>query len=122
MKARRICFVRMNYFPEEAHVRKNAEALMAAGMPEAEAKQTKAMKGASAARAAGIDGVPALLVDGKYLTSVSMTITEDRLFEVLDELIARARKERGGNIVKLKPAAKAADVAKQPAKPVAATK
>lgn len=31
MKAKRICFVRMNYFPEEAHVRKNAEALMAAG-------------------------------------------------------------------------------------------
>ena len=28
---KRICFVRMNYFPEEAHVRKNAEALTAAG-------------------------------------------------------------------------------------------
>jgi glycosyltransferase involved in cell wall biosynthesis len=28
---KRICLVRMNYFPEEAHVRKNAEALMAAG-------------------------------------------------------------------------------------------
>jgi glycosyltransferase involved in cell wall biosynthesis len=28
---RRVCFVRMNYFPEEAHVRKNAEALIAAG-------------------------------------------------------------------------------------------
>lgn len=78
--------------------------------------QTKAMKGANAARAAGLDGVPALVVDGKYLTSVSMTFTEDRLFEVLDELIARARKERGNNIVKLKPAAK------QPSKPVAAVK
>lgn len=31
MKPKRICFVRMNYFPEEAHVRKNAEALMEAG-------------------------------------------------------------------------------------------
>jgi glycosyltransferase involved in cell wall biosynthesis len=29
--SKRICFVRMNYFPEEAHVRKNAEALTAAG-------------------------------------------------------------------------------------------
>jgi glycosyltransferase involved in cell wall biosynthesis len=28
---RRVCFVRMNYFPEEAHVRKNAEALIEAG-------------------------------------------------------------------------------------------
>lgn len=28
---KRICLVRMNYFPEEAHVRKNAEALMSAG-------------------------------------------------------------------------------------------
>jgi hypothetical protein len=51
-----------------------------------------------------------------------MTITEDRLFEVLDELIARARKERGNNIVKIKPAAKASTTAKQPAKPVAAAK
>lgn len=31
MNVKRICLVRMNYFPEEAHVRKNAEALMAAG-------------------------------------------------------------------------------------------
>ena len=31
MKNKRIAFVRMNYFPEEAHVRKNAEALMEAG-------------------------------------------------------------------------------------------
>lgn len=31
MKTKRICLVRMNYFPEEAHVRKNAEALMDAG-------------------------------------------------------------------------------------------
>lgn len=29
--SKRICFVRMNYFPEEAHVRKNSEALAAAG-------------------------------------------------------------------------------------------
>jgi glycosyltransferase involved in cell wall biosynthesis len=29
--SKRICFVRMNYFPEEAHVRKNADALAAAG-------------------------------------------------------------------------------------------
>lgn len=82
--------------------------------------QTKAMKGAKAAQSAGIDGVPAVLVDGKYLTSISMTLTEARLFEVLDQLIERARKERGSNIVKLKPASKQS--AKPAVKPVAATK
>ncbi|HEY5639692.1 MAG TPA: glycosyltransferase [Dehalococcoidia bacterium] len=30
-RRKRVCFVRMNYFPEEAHVRKNAEALTEAG-------------------------------------------------------------------------------------------
>jgi thiol:disulfide interchange protein DsbA len=58
------------------------------------------MKGAQAARDAGIDGVPALLVDGKYLTSMSKTVTEERLFEVLDQLIQRARSERGGKKAK----------------------
>ncbi len=58
--------------------------------------QTRAMKGAQAARNAGITGVPALMVDGKYLTSISMTHTEERLFEVLDQLIQRARSERTG--------------------------
>lgn len=78
--------------------------------------QTQAMKGAQAARSAGIDGVPALLVDGKYLTSISMTITEERLFEVLDQLILRARKERGGKLAARKPAPKAV------AKPVVSAK
>ncbi len=58
--------------------------------------QTRAMKGAQTARNAGITGVPALMVDGKYLTSISMTHTEERLFEVLDQLIQRARSERTG--------------------------
>lgn len=58
--------------------------------------QTKAMKGAQLARNAGISGVPTLMVDGKYLTSISMTFTEERLFEVLDQLIQRARNERAG--------------------------
>jgi thiol:disulfide interchange protein DsbA len=62
--------------------------------------QTRAMKGDRSARAAGITGVPALMVDGKYLTSISMTYTEERLFEVLDQLIQRARKERGGKAAK----------------------
>lgn len=62
--------------------------------------QTRAMKGTQAARNAGITGVPALMVDGKYITAVSMTFTEERLFEVLDQLVQRARKERGGKSAK----------------------
>lgn len=62
--------------------------------------QTRAMKGTQAARNAGIKGVPTLLVDGKYMTSISMTFTEDRLFEVLDQLVQRARSERSGKKAK----------------------
>ena len=49
-----------------------------------------------------IPGTPALVVDGKYLTGPSMTVNPDnsvnyeRFFQVLDQLIARARKERVG--------------------------
>lgn len=42
----------------------------------------------------GISGVPAFVVDGKYATSVSLTGSEARLFEVLDQLVALARAER----------------------------
>mgnify|MGYP001039558381 CR=1 FL=1 len=62
--------------------------------------QTRAMKGAQTARNAGIPGVPVLMVDGKYLTAISMTYTEERLFEVLDQLVQRARAERGGKAPK----------------------
>lgn len=62
--------------------------------------QTRSMKGAQLARKAGIAGVPALMVDGKYTTSISMTFTEERLFEVLDQLIQRARTGRGGKASK----------------------
>ena len=65
----------------------------------------RVMKGDQAARTAGITGVPTLVVDGKYMTSISMTFTEERLFEVLDQLIERARKERGGKSVQRKPVA-----------------
>lgn len=84
--------------------------------------QTQVMKGAQAARSAGISGVPALIVDGKYLTSVSQTLTEERLFEVLDQLIVRARKERGGKSAKKPAPAKTSTANKPAAKPVADAK
>lgn len=56
--------------------------------------QSKATQGAQLARAYGISGVPAFVIDGKYTTSMSMTGNPQRLFEVLDQLIAKARAER----------------------------
>jgi thiol:disulfide interchange protein DsbA len=57
--------------------------------------QSKATQGAQLATAYAISGVPTFIIDGKYMTSMSMTGSEPRLFEVLDQLIAKARTERG---------------------------
>lgn len=56
--------------------------------------QSKVTKGARLAQTYAITGVPAFIIDGKYATSVSMTRSEPRLFEVLDQLIDKARAER----------------------------
>ncbi len=58
--------------------------------------QSKATQGARLATTYAITGVPAFIIDGKYATSVSMTGSPARLFEVLDQLIVKARAERGG--------------------------
>jgi thiol:disulfide interchange protein DsbA len=53
-------------------------------------------------RSYDVPGTPALVIDGKYLTGPSMTVNPDnsvsydRFFQVVDQLIARARKERSG--------------------------
>lgn len=57
--------------------------------------QSKATQGARLATAYAITGVPVFIIDGKYTTSVSMTGSPARLFEVLDQLIVKARAERG---------------------------
>lgn len=57
--------------------------------------QSKATQGARLATAYGITGVPAFIIDGKYMTSVGTAGSEARLFEVLDQLIVKARAERG---------------------------
>ncbi|MHB1185976.1 thiol:disulfide interchange protein DsbA/DsbL [Thiobacillus sp.] len=58
--------------------------------------QSKATQGARLATTYAISGVPAFVIDGKYATSVGMAGSEVRLFEVLDQLIVKARAERGG--------------------------
>ena len=56
--------------------------------------QSRATQGAQLATAYAISGVPAFIIDGKYATSVSMTGSQARLFQVLDQLIVKARAER----------------------------
>lgn len=58
--------------------------------------QSKLLKGSQRVTAYGIQGVPAFIIDGKYSTSMSMAQSEPRLFEVLDQLIVKARAERRG--------------------------
>ena len=55
--------------------------------------QSKVFRANQLTRDAHITGVPSFVVDGKYLTSESMTGSEAGLFSTLDELIAKARKE-----------------------------
>ena len=44
-------------------------------------------------RAYGIQGVPALVVNGQFVTGVSQAGGEDRLFELLDQLIEKSRQK-----------------------------
>lgn len=56
----------------------------------------RAMQGTQQAKDDAIQGVPTLVIDGKYLTSPSFTNDDrTRLFQVVDYLIAKAQKERG---------------------------
>ncbi len=48
------------------------------------------------ARAMQIRGVPTLAVDGRFLTSASMAGSHESALKVVDQLIERVRKERGG--------------------------
>lgn len=54
---------------------------------------SKIRRGDQLAQAYRIDGVPALIVDGKYLLTPD---TPDKLLPLADELIAKARAERAG--------------------------
>ncbi len=56
--------------------------------------QTQVRQARELTAAYGIQGVPSLIVDGKYRTSSSLTGSHEKLFPVLDELIALAWKER----------------------------
>lgn len=56
--------------------------------------QTKTKRAVQLTQAYDVTGVPTLVVDGKYQTSVSMTGSPEGLMKTLDGLIAKARAER----------------------------
>lgn len=58
--------------------------------------QSKTLRAKQLTRAYGISGVPAVIVDGKYRTSVSNTGSHAGLLSALDQLIKQARQERAG--------------------------
>lgn len=58
--------------------------------------QSKVLRAKQLTHEYGINGVPALIVDGKYMTASSMAGGHQGLFTTVDYLIAKARKERSG--------------------------
>ena len=56
--------------------------------------QSKVFRANQLTRDAKITGVPSFVVDGKYVTSESLTGSEAALFSTLDALIDKVRKER----------------------------
>jgi thiol:disulfide interchange protein DsbA len=55
---------------------------------------TKVMRAVQVFRASGATGVPALIIDGKYLTSSTMAGGNDEVLKVADYIIANARKDK----------------------------
>jgi thiol:disulfide interchange protein DsbA len=45
----------------------------------------------------GVDGVPSFVVNGKYRTSATQTGGIEKLFEVLDYLVAEETRAAGGS-------------------------
>lgn len=54
----------------------------------------KTVQSINRVKAYGVTGVPTLIVDGKYRTSVADTGSEQKLFAVLNQLINKARQDR----------------------------
>jgi len=55
---------------------------------------TKVMRAVQIFRASGATGVPALIIDGKYLTSSTMAGGNDEVIKVADHIIANVRKDK----------------------------
>lgn len=57
---------------------------------------TKLNRAVQVFRASGATGVPSLIIDGKYLTSSSMTGGNEQALKVADYLIEKVRQEKAG--------------------------
>ena len=57
---------------------------------------TKMMRASQIFRASGATGVPALIIDGKYLTSSTLAGGNNEALKTADYLIDKARKEKSG--------------------------
>ncbi|NTV11227.1 MAG: thiol:disulfide interchange protein DsbA/DsbL [Zoogloea sp.] len=57
--------------------------------------ETKLKRADQLARDYRIQGVPTLIVDGKYMTSASLSGSHENTIKVADQLIAKARAEQG---------------------------
>jgi thiol:disulfide interchange protein DsbA len=58
--------------------------------------QSKVQRAMQLTQAHGIDGVPALIVDGRYKPASGAAGSYEDIFVVVDQLIDKARKDRGG--------------------------
>ena len=58
--------------------------------------ESKVLRAKQLTQAYGVSGVPSVIVDGKYRTSVSNTGSHAGLLSALDQLIKLARQERAG--------------------------
>ena len=57
--------------------------------------QSKVKRAAQVTQAFEVNAVPSVVVDGKYLSTVSMVGSPEELMKTLDALVAKARAERG---------------------------
>ncbi|MCK7583636.1 MAG: DsbA family protein [Chromatiales bacterium] len=57
--------------------------------------QANVNRAEQAGRAYGMDSVPVMFVDGRYMTNASIAGGYDKLFDVVDFLVKKAAAERG---------------------------
>jgi thiol:disulfide interchange protein DsbA len=55
--------------------------------------ESKLKRARQVTQASGIDGVPALMVNGKYVVGAQQAQTRERMLAIVDSLIARSRQE-----------------------------
>lgn len=73
--------------------------------------ETKLQRAKQLTAAYRVDGVPRIAVDGRWYTAAEFTGGNNRVFPVVDQLVAMARKDKGGSSASTPVAAKPAGAA-----------